>query len=611
METLNDRCNIVDISELVLEVDEVDLIKQEYKLIERIFEEINNYISYIIDSQSKNDFKLKGFLENQTNSKNIISDFLASDNLIDVFLDNIQIGFIILDEELNILKTNNFVKINYPTIVKGKNFLIHLNESQVESFLHELMNLTPITNEILKTELNFPIMHCYFLANIMIQIEDDKKYYMCQLQDITYKKMAENELKKLQQNIEEKFKEKTKNLYEINNTLKQEVTKNEKIKVLLEKSEKNYKDLIESLPDAIIIHYRGEVLFINDEGLALFEKNSKYEVEGKMIWDFINPQNLEDIEIFSEDVEYSLSEALIVKNDGTKVYVEAKIVPTNYKGYQSTLIVLRDVSKRKEMQKQLEELNNNLQEEVKKELNIRREQEQIMIQQSKMATMGEMMGMIAHQWRQPLNAVGLLIQSFEDIYEDGELDETTIRELIKKSMNHIEFMSKTIDNFRNFFRVSKDKTNFNLKSAILYTYEILEAQLEQLNIKTILNLEDDIEAFGLQNEFKQTILNILNNAKDAILEKKEIDKEYEGVIEITVLKDGANIKIIIKDNANGIKQEILNKIFEPYFSTKDESVGTGIGLYMSKMIIERNMNGKLDVISKEGDTRFIITLPIV
>ncbi|MDS1314067.1 sensor histidine kinase [Aliarcobacter butzleri] len=256
---------------------------------------------------------------------------------------------------------------------------------------------------------------------------------------------------------------------------------------------------------------------------------------------------------------------------------------------------------------QEKKLNTELEEKVIVETSKQKEQEQLLIQQTRLAAMGEMIGNIAHQWRQPLNALGLILQNLKFSYEIGELDEKMIDKSVKKATLLTENMSKTIDDFRNFFRPNKAKENFKINEGITKAVELIESTFEHNNIKLEKDfVSSEIEFFGFANEFSQVILNLLTNAKDAVLE----NKIENPLIIIQTKIDDEYIYISIKDNGLGIKDEIINKIFEPYFTTKDEGKGTGIGLYMSKIIIENNMNGKIEVKNEQNGANVIIKLPI-
>ena len=252
----------------------------------------------------------------------------------------------------------------------------------------------------------------------------------------------------------------------------------------------------------------------------------------------------------------------------------------------------------------LQQLTNSLLDEVDKQVRQKTEvqkklaeQEILIHQQSKLAAMGEMIGAIAHQWRQPLNALNMNIQNLEDDFEDGLIDEPFIQAFIEKNRKTIVFMSKTIDDFRNFFRTDKEKQSFSLLNAVHETIALQEAQFKSHAIDVEIEGED-ISLFSLKGEFQQTVLNLINNAKDALVESGRCDKK----ITIQLLGDA----LAVEDNAGGIPEEILERIFEPYFTTKEQGKGTGIGLYMSKLIIEKNMGGILSVENRSEGARFLI-----
>lgn len=242
-------------------------------------------------------------------------------------------------------------------------------------------------------------------------------------------------------------------------------------------------------------------------------------------------------------------------------------------------------------------LNEKLQEEVEKKTQENFKQFQILQNQSKLASMGEMIGAIAHQWRQPLNELSIRIQSLKYSYMDEEIDENFIQEFIKKNKTTISFMSRTIDDFRNFFRVDKEKMKFSIKAAIEDTINIQAAQLKKHNINIDFTGED-FAIIGLRVEFQHVIMNLIANAKDAFEKNKTV------ISKINIHLD-KNI-IYVKDNAGGIPKEVINRIFEPYFTTKEQGKGTGLGLYMSKMIMEENMDGDISVENHEDGATFIL-----
>jgi len=259
---------------------------------------------------------------------------------------------------------------------------------------------------------------------------------------------------------------------------------------------------------------------------------------------------------------------------------------------------------------ELERLNKELDNKIKAAILENSKKEQMLIQQSRLAAMGEMIGNIAHQWRQPLNALGLVIQNIYYTYESDELDKAYLERSMQKSKKLTELMSKTIDDFRDFFRPDKTMECFSIAERIENALDLISASYKSHNIIVEVSLEKGLKVSGYPNEFSQVLLNIFTNAKDILIANKV---SLPKVI-IRSFSEANRIVVEIEDNGGGIAQEIETKIFEPYFTTKDKNVGTGIGLYMSKMIIENNMGGviyayngangaifRIEMIKEEGD----------
>lgn len=217
------------------------------------------------------------------------------------------------------------------------------------------------------------------------------------------------------------------------------------------------------------------------------------------------------------------------------------------------------------------------------------ESERMLIHKSRQAAMGEMINNIAHQWRQPLNAVGLYIQSLLIYFDNGEFSREFLKSVSDISMQQIRYMSKTIDDFRNFFKLDKDKTVFSAEEVVQQAVSLVRDGFRNSQIEIVTSVEGNPKICGYFNELCQVLLNIMQNARDALLERKTIN----GIITISAtVEDGATV-LVISDNAGGIPEEVMREIFTPYFSTKGPQQGTGIGLFMSKNIIEKNMGGRL------------------
>ncbi len=313
-----------------------------------------------------------------------------------------------------------------------------------------------------------------------------------------------------------------------------------------------------------------------------------------------------------------------VKNrakDGSTFYVNTTVIPiTDYKGDITEFVAIRydvtesvklqeelkykehqlqqlnaDLERRVQQQtKKLQELNKSLEKRVQEEVEKNRQKERLMFQQAKLASLGEMLGNIAHQWRQPLMELGILLYKMrkaggdESIYERG--------------MAIIERMNQTIIDFQNFFRPDKQKEWFSLEQTLRNVLKIVEGSLKKESIDLEIHMKNYM-IYGYQNEFSQVLINLITNAKDALKIKPGNRK-----LSIAVEEAGFEILIKIIDNAGGIEENIIDKIFEPFFTTKNKEQGSGLGLYMSKMIIERSMEGVLEAENVGEGAKFTIRL---
>lgn len=264
-----------------------------------------------------------------------------------------------------------------------------------------------------------------------------------------------------------------------------------------------------------------------------------------------------------------------------------------------------DIKARIYAEEQLRKLNETLAQQISVEVAKNREKDMLMIQQSRMAAMGEMIGNIAHQWRQPLSALAILLGVIKEAHELGELNDEYLEQAIANGQRLIKKMSTTINDFRDFFRPDKEKTTFSALAQINEAISIVEASFKNNNISLKLIAAYDLNLQGFPNEYSQVLLNLLSNAKDAI----QTRNIAEGKIVIRLERESNFGRVSVTDNGGGIPTAILDKIFDPYFSTKTRG-GTGIGLYMSKMIIERNMNGRLSARNTNGGAEFVIETPL-
>ncbi|TRO78916.1 PAS domain S-box protein [Trichloromonas acetexigens] len=258
----------------------------------------------------------------------------------------------------------------------------------------------------------------------------------------------------------------------------------------------------------------------------------------------------------------------------------------------------------REKQEQLEMLNRSLCDQVEKSVAELRQKDQVLISQGRQAAMGEMIGNIAHQWRQPLNALAMLITNLQFAWRDGDLSDDYLEESAATAHRLIQKMSTTINDFRDFFSPDKVLTTFSALSQIRQAIALVESGFKANNIALAVEDEEDCLVKGFPNEYSQVLLNLLGNAKDAILQRRP----DSGQVVVSLAVEQGQGVARVRDNGGGVPEKIIDKIFDPYFSTK--SMGTGIGLYMSKTIIERNMHGIISVRNIEGGCEFSVALPL-
>ena len=264
--------------------------------------------------------------------------------------------------------------------------------------------------------------------------------------------------------------------------------------------------------------------------------------------------------------------------------------------YQALYIKSNDITK----------LANNLEKRVEEEVEKNRIKDRILENQAKLAALGEMIGNIAHQWRHPITRVSLTLQNMKTFKSLGKLSDTQFNNYITTTLEQMDYMSQTIDDFKNFYKPDKDISIFNVKKAIKDTDKIIGASIKHEGIKILIDVEKDFSIKGYKNQFSQVILNIMHNAREA-LEEKKIKSPF---IKIKLFSTENKDKVTIENNAGNIKIEPIDTIFDAYFTTKEDS-GTGIGLYMSRMIISENFNGKIYAKNTSQGVLFTIELPII
>ena len=394
-----------------------------------------------------------------------------------------------------------------------------------------------------------------------------------------------------------------------------------------------YQEAIENSNIVSKTDVNGIITFVNDE-FCKISGYTKEELVGKnhnivrhpdvpaskfkLLWKTIKSKN-----IYKGTVKN-------LAKDGSTFYVNTTVIPIlDEKGEIEEFIAIRydvtkevfyreslekkereleelneELEKRVQMKtKELKELNETLERRVKEEIAKNEEKQKVMFWQSRFASLGEMLANIAHQWRQPLTELNLTLFSMKKaaLRKEHEAVET----LYNESKVLIQNMSNTIEDFSNFFKPEKEKQHFMLRESIEEALHILKRVLKRDMIQVQTTYEDAM-VLGISNEFTQVIVNLLKNSRDAFVENGVLIRE----IHIKITKDAEFAYVSVEDNAGGIAEKERYKIFEPYFTTKHASQGTGLGLFMSKMICEKGFNGSLDVSSKKGMTTFSIKIPL-
>jgi len=349
------------------------------------------------------------------------------------------------------------------------------------------------------------------------------------------------------------------------------------------------KVLLDTIPNVIYYKNRdGKLIGCNQAFSKLFNIPKK-EVIGKTAFDFfpkeIATKNVEiDRKILQEQTTQTSEIALHFPNLQMKYFILNKAAYEDIKGNIGGIVCIMD------------------------DITERVQQKQFLIQQSKLAEMGDMVAAIAHQWNEPLVELSALIQDIQTSYMLEELKTKDVNEFVNESMVQIQYMSQTLSDFRNFLKPSTQKIEFSVKQSFDDILEIVSKQLFYSNIDLKINYkenENEFFIYGYKNEFKQVLLNLINNAKNKIIEKNLANKN-----KITInVYNTSNYNIIeIIDNAGEIDENIIHSIFDPYFTTKKE--GTGIGLYMAKVIIEDKMQGQIFVKNDEDNVIFTIKIPL-
>ncbi|MDH5464348.1 MAG: PAS domain-containing sensor histidine kinase [Thiovulaceae bacterium] len=340
----------------------------------------------------------------------------------------------------------------------------------------------------------------------------------------------------------------------------------------------------------------GHIIASNEAFSKICDVDSKKHISELVSLDLDHVENylyqVTKSKVFSQEVTF-------LDNKDTFYALANASVIVDEKGDDDFIaIFFTEVNKQKDLESKLEE-------RIVIEVEKNRETERMMHQQSKLATMGEMIGNIAHQWRQPLNILALVLQDIYIKFQLGALDKPLMEINYDKANNLLQYMSQTIDDFRTFFKNEEKDELFDVNAALQTVFDLVGTRFTSNKTKCEVELIENGQVLGTENGFKQVVINLLNNAQEAILANGTKD----GMIDIVIKKEGDYIVVEVSDNGGGVPQEIIDHVFEPYFTTKHQTQGTGLGLYMSKQIIEHNMGGRLEVKNSKQGAIFSIALP--
>lgn len=360
------------------------------------------------------------------------------------------------------------------------------------------------------------------------------------------------------------------------------------------RQEHTFKQLFNSLDSFIsIVDKSFHYIVVNQKFLRTFKKNEE-DIVGYHIQEVLGENHFE---VLKEHFEKAFNgKTVMVHNsvsiDGSNlINIESVFSPfyDDNLNISGVIVHARDITETKRLETALAE------------------KEHMLMQQSRLADMGQMLSAIAHQWRQPLNNIHLIAQLIQKKDDENEKDK-----LYSMHADLVDYMSKTIDDFRNFFSSKDENRNFNVIEEVQKALDLFSAQLKNHSIQYgVTHNElayDTYEMIGQDRKLRQVFLNLISNAKDAMLDaSKSID--YEKIIQINVMSSEDKVHIIFKNTGSSISQEVMPKIFDPYFTTKDEGEGTGLGLYMSKLIVEKEMKGELFATNVDDGVEFHILLP--
>ncbi len=397
-------------------------------------------------------------------------------------------------------------------------------------------------------------------------------------------------------------------LKQLNQSLEQRV--DDKVREL-EKSTKFFQKIFETANEGIwVVDLNKETIMAN-AALSEILGYSEEEIMGRSIFDFVDDTGRKKIEKYAALTQrgkggHQYEVELIHKNKQRIYCLFSTEALSNERGeIIGSFAMVSDISQRKHAEEELVSFNYLLEERIAEEVLKNHSKDELMSKQMRLAQMGEMISMIAHQWRQPLSTISAIVASMQLELSLSDQEDTGLYKDMEKVSEHIQFLSNTIDDFRHFFNPKKSKERVTLCTLMDNALSIVEQSLIKMGIDVTSDFQHMQRPIKLYaSEFVQVLLNLIKNSMD-VLEEKHVKNAY---ISIRGSEYEDKSVITIEDNGGGIPVNILDKVFEPYFTTKDEKNGTGLGLYMSKMIIDEHCNGHIIVENTSVGARFTIAL---
>lgn len=472
---------------------------------------------------------------------------------LNLICDTVDNGIILLDKDLQVHYWNNWLETR--TNISS----VDIKNKKLQEYFPAINKKTLIRKINTAINLNSPTFYNPEINEFLLNIELNKvtnKIFNFMRQAVTITPYDK------EQGLVIVYIYDTTLLCEINHTLESRNKKLKQSKHKLKEEINKIELLLDATMDAMFVFEDDTCINVNNLGIELFACKNKEELLGKEIYEFL--KNNEDLAL--SKYHNKAFESYLIDKNGNSFPALIKIKQTMQNENQIRIMSIVDLTELKAKDK-------------------------LIAEQAKLAALGDMIGNIAHQWRQPLSTISTAATGIKLLREYDSLEEKDLDSSLDGIIKSSKYLSKTIDDFRDFLQGDKEKTTFNLETNIKKDLSILDGMLKDSDIQIIENYIQEIEIYSFNNELTQAIINILSNAKDAF----SINNIKERYIFITTNVKNNNAIVEIKDNAGGISDDIINKIFEPYFTTKHKSLGTGLGLYMTQQIIKQNIQGSIEV----------------